>query len=576
MLPADLVERLNRAEYIVGHSVMTEVDQLVKLGLCKEAWATGECILDSLLFARLSDENRGKGGYGVETLLRDIANVEPWKYKTEEYDEKDATKWPVELRQERCRLDAWASRVLVGALSKTAKGPVELTHRITASLHRIGLAGAYVDLDRFNAVAQQTLGEVEKYRDLLVRTALTSGMAEFAPTNDNHIRTLLFDKLGLPKTEKTETGCYKVDQISLKKYKDHDVVKTLLAYNKAQKVYSTYVEGVRRIMSETDLGWGPVGYFPVNINPLGARTGRRSSGSNAELGIESVNFQNFPKEFRPIVRGRWEHSLILDVDYSRLEVLLFAWHADEEKLFDYFYKGNGYVAVAKELYGREITDASPEYRATKSCVLGIQYNMGPYKLAMNLWNIVGVKLADTFEKHLVKAEKLHAKYLSKFPGISRFIRRQERELLSTGQVKSKTGRVRHLPCPQGEETPHFWHMRNEACNFPIQSLASDVTGSALIDIEEALCAEHKISRVEYHSRLLERRYPEMAIVFNECHDALVFDCFPGSLKRDTEIITSCMTGLPTLRGLVPGFTVPLKVGTHLSTRWYGQVVSPPS
>jgi len=567
MLPADLVERLNRAEYIVGHSVMTEVDQLVKLGLCKEAWATGECILDSLLFARLSDENRGKGGYGVETLLRDIANVEPWKYKTEEYDEKDATKWPVELRQERCRLDAWASRVLVGALSKTAKGPVELTHRITASLHRIGLAGAYVDLDRFNAVAQQTLGEVEKYRDLLVRTALTSGMAEFAPTNDNHIRTLLFDKLGLPKTEKTETGLNKVDQVSLKAHAEHPAVQALLAYNKADKIASVYVEGVRRTMTEIELPWGKVGRMAVNINPLGARTGRRSSGSNEDLDIEAVNSQNFPKHFRPIVRSRWEHGMIGDHDYSRLEVLLFAWHAEEQKLFEFFYSGNGYIAVAKELWGRDVEEGTDQYRAVKAVVLGVQYNMQPYKLAKNLWHQVGVKLADDFDAHLMKAEKLHAKYLTKFPGISRFIRQQERELLKTGGVNSKTGRRRHLPVPQGEDTPHFWHMKNEAVNFPIQAMASDVTGSALIDIEEELCAEHKISRVEYHARLLAKRWPEMAVIVNEVHDSLIVDYYPPTMQRDREIIESCMTKVRTLRELVPEFDIPLKIGVHVAARW---------
>lgn len=107
-------DRIRSARILVGHSVDGDIDYLVKHGLAKESWLQGKDVRDSLLLARMVDENRGKGGYGLEALMLSEFNFNSWKGPTAALlkADPDAGKWPVDLRVERCRLDSWATRML--------------------------------------------------------------------------------------------------------------------------------------------------------------------------------------------------------------------------------------------------------------------------------------------------------------------------------------------------------------------------------------------------------------------------------------------------------------------------------
>lgn len=105
---------IKKAKVLCGHSVAGDMDYLVKLGLAKNTWLRGTDVHDSLLLARMYDENRGKGSYGLETLLLSEMNFEPWKAATEKLIKAtgNAADWSVEQRVDRCRIDAWATAVL--------------------------------------------------------------------------------------------------------------------------------------------------------------------------------------------------------------------------------------------------------------------------------------------------------------------------------------------------------------------------------------------------------------------------------------------------------------------------------
>lgn len=105
---------IKHAKTLVGHSVTGDLDHLVRLGCARESWLAGVDIRDSLLLARMHDENRGKGGYGLEALLLSEYNFTPWKAETEKLIKAtgNAADWSPEQRIARCRLDAWATAVL--------------------------------------------------------------------------------------------------------------------------------------------------------------------------------------------------------------------------------------------------------------------------------------------------------------------------------------------------------------------------------------------------------------------------------------------------------------------------------
>lgn len=548
------------AAVLMGHSLSGDVDQLVTLGLARPCWVTGEMTSDSLLLSRMKDENRGKGGYDLESLLVSNRNVAPWKQDTELYSKTDATKWPEDLRRERCRLDAWASATLVDSLRADPEiktMPVELTHRIAMSLHRIRHAGVYISKDTYHDIAADLLQERELNKAKLTTLAMSNGMASFTPTNDDDIRTLLYRRMKLPVLRKTKKSkLASVDKTTLKQYQDRPEVQALMAFNTADKAYSTNIEGLKDLLVDKGRHY----WMAVNINPLGARTGRRSSSS--------PNMQNWPSKMRQMVVSRFPDGRILEFDYKSLEVFLLANEANDDKLYDYFANRGGYIAVAKDMWKVDVTKGSTEYRATKSVVLGTNYNMQSRLMAENLW-MMGVRFSADYKEHERQTDTLRNAYLDMFPGLRPYMARQEKFLQDHGYVVTKTGRVRHLPV-EDEDTPGYYRMVNQAINYPIQGLAADVTGSALIDCEAALCDRYNVGIVEYHAALMGQRWPEMPLIINEVHDNLVFDLPFHDERRVNEtvaLLKERMESVETLRKLVPSFTMPVKVDMKLGLHW---------
>ena len=105
---------LRKASVVCGHSIGGDLDHLVRLGLAKETWLQGVDVKDSLLLARMCEENGARGTYALENLMLAEFNVAPWKAETEKLIKKtgNAADWTPEQRIERCRLDAWATVVL--------------------------------------------------------------------------------------------------------------------------------------------------------------------------------------------------------------------------------------------------------------------------------------------------------------------------------------------------------------------------------------------------------------------------------------------------------------------------------
>lgn len=575
---ANGVAVLRNASVVVGHSIgFADLRYLADLGALKPEWVTGEKVLDSLLLARMVDENGGKGAYELENLLSSFSTVAPWKKDTVAISKTDATLWPPALRMERCRLDAHASYLVANHFyDKLAdkRKLVTYTHRIAAVLDRVALAGAVVDMPRFSDMKESLEKERNRTSDLLNKHAARHGVEEFSPTNDTKLRELLYDKLELPVLNKTKKSKLPaVDQITLKLL-NHEISNLLLEYNKVEKLYSVNGEGLEdliRLCGTIDSE--AIGWLPFHINPLGARTGRRSS--------TRPNSQNWPGSVRGIIRSRYPGGIIADFDYKRLEVVLIAWVAGDEKLLEAFTTGRGYLDVAKDLWGKEIEPDTPEYKATKSVVLGVNYNMQSKKMARELWNRVGVRFSANYEEHERKTDSVRRKYLKLHAPLVAYSYARKQELLRDQGVASLVGRVRHLPLPDGEETEGFHRFWNQAINFPIQSLASEVTGSALMDIEAEILRLHGLTYVQYYQMLLEQRKyflsnppvdqfkapVEIPFLINEVHDSIVLDIPLTQLATVKELVVETMRSVPSLHRLCPAFTAPLDCDWKIGPRW---------
>jgi len=165
----------------------------------------------------------------------------------------------------------------------------------------------------------------------------------------------------------------------------------------------------------------------------------------------------------------------------------------------------------------------------KSIVLGVNYNMKPWYLARQLMLQAGVMLGANWKLHLDATEAIYVQYLSMFPNLRRYLAACADEALRTGQVVMCLGYVRRLPIPP--EPPKServawkaWnkyvnHVKNEAANCKAQNLASLVTGSAMLDVEERLLRTYNLSYVDYHALLMAQDWKAlpMPLLINEVH-----------------------------------------------------------
>lgn len=375
---------IDNTSILIGHNLPGDIDQLLKLGFKHTSWLSGVGIRDSLLMARMVDENKERGGYGLENLACAELGIDPWKGETETILKTtgDARNLTPLQRTERCRMDAWASYLLAQHYQPKlpSKSLSCFNHQIEMSLHRIGLAGAAVDMDLFYKLGETWKADALKFKDLLEREAMKQGFANlahpFSPTNDNDIRYILYTLLGLKvikKTEKTKKPC--VDRFVLAKHVEEgsQFAKNLLEFNKVDKLASTWIGGSKSKrktleelieMNPTDPLLHPPKYGLLHfwINPLGARTGRRTSGGAANEGTpESRNGQNWPQDARRMIVSRWAGvgGQICSVDFRKLEPVLFGWNANDEKMIDFFLNGEGYTLIAREVLGKEIEEGTP-------------------------------------------------------------------------------------------------------------------------------------------------------------------------------------------------------------------------
>lgn len=555
---------------IVAHVLGGDLTNLIKLGCTRNDWAQGKNIKDSFIISRLADENRGRGNYTVDALLLAKHNVKGWKHKTEAFSDHDATEWPTDLRAERCRLDAWAGLHVSQDWQDKVEGPVELQTQIACTLERIKLAGAYVDLPAFEKWATEVKYEHTKQLNLLTRFAWKHGLKEFSPTTPNDIRQLLFKKLRIQVEEYTKTGLPAVTKAFLYRHK-HDIpaVAQILSFRQIDKLLTTYVNGIRKKI----IGEKLQARIPFRLGAMGTRTGRRAA--------DKPNSQNWTKSARAIIHSRWPGGLVLDNDFSKLEIILLAYEAQDDELMHYFTKEkNGYISIGTKLFNKTVEEGTSEYRQIKAVVLGVNYNLQSYGLARQLWDLHGVRLSKDYDIHTGRVDEVRKKYLRMFPRIGAYQRERIHEVHKYGSALCWFGQLRRLPIPaepsrsEGKEVWKAWrrhvaHLENEAINARIQTAASYVTGTAMLDTESALLKYYGYSHVEYHCALAEGKSKElnMPLLINEVHDDLVYDCPKKELRHAQPIIKECMTQLRTLKKLIPEFDAPVRVNQTAASHW---------
>lgn len=347
---------------------------------------------------------------------------------------------------------------------------------------------------------------------------------EFNIGSPKQLGEILFVELGLPHGKKTKTG-YSTNADVLDRLADqHPMIPLILEYRKLTKLYSTYVEGLLRAAGDD----GRVHSF---YRQTETRTGRISS--------TEPNMQNIPvrtqlgRQMRKFFVAP-EGSILLDADYSQIELRVLASMAGDDAMIEAFRTGADiHTITASQVFGIPVDMISPEMRrAAKAVNFGIVYGIGAFSLSQD----IGVSVAE--------ADRYIKGYLSKYHGVAAFMDRTIAEGTSNGYVATLFARRRYLPelASSNKQVQAFG--KRAAMNAPIQGTAADII---------------KIAMVRIYRRLKEEGLSARLIL--QVHDELIVEAALQDAERASAILAEEMQHAAKL-------AVPLVADVNSARNWY--------
>ena len=388
--------------------------------------------------------------------------------------------------------------------------------QVLADMTRTGILVDREGIEAFGVQLRQELDQV------LTRIEMEAGTSDFNPNSPKQLGTLLFDTMGLPHGKKTKNG-WSTDAETLEKLRDIPLVEDILQYRACQKLNSTYVEGLLKVIGED-------GRIHTRFNQTEARTGRLSS--------DNPNLQNIPirTEMGSKLRAYFVAKpgcVLVDADYSQIELRILAHVTGDTHMQEAFLSGADiHRSTAAKIYNIRPEDVTPRLRSSAKAInFGIMYGKGAYSLSKDIG--VSVKEAEAFLQT----------YLATFPNIDGYMEKTIADARQCGYVSTLFGRRRALP--ELNSNNHNIRASGErmARNTPIQGTAADVIKLAMVHVWRRLRNEKMESRL-----------------ILTVHDELIVEAPEAEAEKAAQILREEMEGCV-------HYAVPLSTDVHTGKNW---------
>ena len=415
---------------------------------------------------------------------------------------------------------------LADALEKAVadSGQMNLLHDIELPLARVladmEIAGFRIDCEGirdYGNMLDATLRELEQ------RIYFYAG-GEFNINSPKQLGEILFVRLGLPHAKKTKTG-YSTNAEVLEGLRSYPIVEDILDYRQLSKLRSTYVDGLLHAADAESR-------IHTTFRQTGAATGRLSS--------TEPNLQNIPvrtalgRELRRFFIPSPGDYVLIDADYSQIELRLLAHIANDENMISAFKNGADiHTSTAAAVFDIPPEEVTPELRKRAKAVnFGIIYGIGEFSLSKDL------------DISVAAAKKYISSYLAKYPAIDKYLKDTIKQAYADGYVTTLLGRRRYIS--ELKASNHNLRSFGErvAMNSPIQGSAADIIKIAMINVDK---------------RLRESGIDARLIL--QVHDELLIESHKDCAETAFSILREEMEKAVSLR-------VPLEVDIHQGNSWY--------
>lgn len=385
-------------------------------------------------------------------------------------------------------------------------------------LAEMQFVGMYIDKDaliRFGEELDTKIAELtQKIYDL-------SG-EEFNINSTKQLGEVLFEKLQLPAQKKTKSG-YSTDSAVLEKLMGkHAVIESVLEYRQLNKLKSTYVSGMLPYINKK------TGRIHSYFNQTITATGRISSSE--------PNLQNIPtrielgKKLREVFVGENEKVLV-DADYSQIELRILADIANDAKMINAFNNGHDiHREVAAEVFKTD--NVTEEQRShAKAVNFGIVYGISDFGLSEQL------KISRKEAKAYIE------QYLNKYEDINNFMENIIEYAKEKGFVETKFKRRRYIPELKSNNYMVRQFGSRVAMNTPIQGTAADIM---------------KIAMINVYNKLKEANLEAKVVL--QVHDEIIIETPESEMEKVKQLLQEGMQNACELK-------VPLKVDINSGKNW---------
>ena len=356
---------------------------------------------------------------------------------------------------------------------------------LTRVLFDMEREGFEVDKDVLDELGEWFSREVSDCREAVYTL---TGVRDFNLNSPRQLGEVLFDKLGLPTpAKKGATGYSTSAEVLEGLIPYHPAIEPLLRYRKMAKLQSTYIDGLQKLRAAD-------GRVRTTFDQTATVTGRISS-------LEP-NLQNIPirtEEGREIRRAfvTGEGNILLDADYSQIELRVLAHMSGDTAMCDAFIRGQDiHTRTAAEIHGVSMDEVTPDMRRSAKAVnFGIVYGISGFGLARNAH--ISRKEADYFIQM----------YFERYPGVRAFMDDCVVKGRMTGYAETLFGRRRELFELSSSNRNVRSFGERAAMNTPVQGTAADII---------------KLAMVRVSQQLREGGYKARLIL--QVHDELVVEC----------------------------------------------------
>ena len=390
---------------------------------------------------------------------------------------------------------------------------------LCAVLARMEHAGMRVDANALAAFGS----EMEVQLKTLEQHIYEEAGGPFNINSPKQLGEVLFERLQLPHGKKTKTGWSTNADVLEKLRWENPIVEEVLQYRQYAKFRSTYCDGLLKVIA-------PDGRIHTSFQMTVTATGRLSS--------TEPNLQNIPtrtqlgSEFRRMFVPA-DGCVLVDADYSQIELRLLAHIADDEAMKQAFLTGEDiHTVTAAQVFGVPTDQVTKQMRShAKAVNFGIVYGISAFSLAQD----IGVPVYE--------AKEYIETYFERFPGIRRYMDEVVAQAKERGYVETLMHRRRALPelAASNFNTRSFGE--RVARNMPIQGTAADVIKLAMVRVDERL-----------HKEDLKAK------LILQVHDELIVECPEEEKETVARLLTEEMEGAVHL-------SVPLTAEAHWGINW---------